>query len=256
MAISPLTISELFASGRSAADIMEAAAASGVTLAQLDGVSSWAPIWHPASWPGGARKRFDFSAEQNLDMASALGLDSVLLAGAFDPGALELDVLVESFGVFCDAARDRGMRVELEFVPFWGIPDLPAAWDIVQLADRPESGLLVDTWHLQKGTADFERDLALLETIPPQRLANIQLADATLESASDTVFGENRFRRFPGDGELAIDRVVSIIAGKGGLRRVGAEIFGAEIDQLTNAQAGERCASSTRDVLDRVGLGS
>jgi sugar phosphate isomerase/epimerase len=118
MAISPLTICELFASGRSAADVLESAVASGVTLTQLDGVSSWAPIWHPESWPGGARKRFDFSAEQSLAMASALELDSLLLAGAFDPGALELDVLAELFGAFCDAARARGMRVVLEFVPF------------------------------------------------------------------------------------------------------------------------------------------
>ena len=57
--------------------------------------------------------------------------------GGFPAGALSEDVLIQRFARFCDAAGERGMRVELEFVPFWGIPTLELAYRIVRTADRP-----------------------------------------------------------------------------------------------------------------------
>jgi sugar phosphate isomerase/epimerase len=127
-----------------------------------------------------------------------------------------VEVLVESFAAFCDAAAARKLRVELEFVPIWGLGTLQLAWDIAREANRPESALLVDTWHLQKGSPDFESDLQLLATIPAQRLANIQLADATLAMQSESLHRESGLRRFPGDGDLENDRIVSVIAAKVG----------------------------------------
>jgi sugar phosphate isomerase/epimerase len=159
---------------------------------------------------------------------------------------------VEAFGNFCDAAAMRGLRVELEFVPFWGIPDLGAAWDVVRRAGRPNAGIPVDTWHLQKGSADFERDLQLLAELPPDIVTNIQLADAQLASEAENLYAQGRLRRFPFDGELAIDRIARIVARNGTLRRIGTEIFGAAIDELSNVEAGRRSASATRAVIERT----
>jgi sugar phosphate isomerase/epimerase len=249
MAISPLTISDLLTSGIGAEQVLSQARDHGVTLTQLDGVASWAPSAGSAHTSSGLRARFAFSADQCLEMCTALGLDSILAAGVFDLGAHPLEVLVGSFGRFCDAAATRGIRVELEFVPIWGIPDLATAWEIVRRADRPNAGLLVDTWHLQKGSSNFEADLLLLESIPAGQLANLQLADATCSPEADALFDQNRFRRFPGDGELAVGRIARIIAAKGGLRRIGTEIFGRVIDDLSAEEAGRRSAAASRSVL-------
>jgi hypothetical protein len=111
MAISPLMIHQLLATG-STAGIIAHAHQSGVTLSDLDGVASWAPLWHednPMPW---IRERFNFTSAQRLDMASATGLTSVLVAGAFDRGALDIDTLTEHFGAFCDDAAARDIRVE------------------------------------------------------------------------------------------------------------------------------------------------
>jgi sugar phosphate isomerase/epimerase len=253
MAISPLMISQLIASGMSPTDMIAVARGSEVTLSHMDGVSSWTPLWHQADPLPHIKARLDFSAEQCLNMAEAVGLQSILVAGAFDRGALPLGVLEDAFGNFCDAAAKRGMRVELEFVPFWGIPDLPVAWEIVRQADRPNGGLLIDTWHLQKGSTDFERDLRLLGTIPAGRIVNVQLADAALTPQADTLYAEGRFRRFAGDGELAIERMVDLVCAKGGgLDWIGPEIFGEAIDSLSSAEAGRRGAASMRSILQRV----
>lgn len=250
MAISPVTIHQQLAAGWMADDITAEAEGNGITLTQLDGVASWAPIWHQAKPAPTVRKRFAFSAEHCLDLASAVGLDSVLVAAAFDIGALETTQLIEPFATFCDSARARGLRVELEFVPSWGVPTLAMAWDIVRTADRPDTGLLIDTWHLQKGSPDLAADLELIGTIPGDRLASIQLSDATVVRRADELDTDTHFRLFPGDGELALETITAAIAARGGLRRIGTKIFGPAIDQLALDQAGRRCAQSTQRVLN------
>jgi sugar phosphate isomerase/epimerase len=252
MAISPVTIHQLLAAGWTADDITAEAEGSGITLTQLDGVASWAPIWHQAVPAPTVKQRFAFSAEHCLDLASAVGLNSVLIAAAFDIGALETAQLIEPFAAFCDSARMRGLRVELEFVPFWGIPTLEMAWDIVRTADRPDTGLLIDTWHLQKGSPDLAADLELIGTIPGDRLASIQLADAAVMRRADELYTDGHFRLFPGEGELALETITATVAARSGLRRIGTKIFGPAIDQLALDQAGRRCAQSTQRVLDRL----
>jgi sugar phosphate isomerase/epimerase len=254
VAVSPLTISQLYEEGFDARDIIDEARRNNLVLKQLDGVSSWAPIRHQAHAAPALKQRFDFASDQCLDMAVALGLDSVLALGAFDRGALPMDVLVRDFGRFCDAAAAVDLRVELEFVPYWGIPDLPAAWEILRGTNRPNAGILVDTWHLQKGSSDFERDLQLLAQIPTRLITSIQVADAMLATEADSIQSEGRLRRFPGDGELAIERIVKIADRDGTLRLVGTEIFGRAIDGLSNREAGNRCAIATKAVITRAGL--
>jgi sugar phosphate isomerase/epimerase len=249
MAISPLALEQMLSAGETAATVLAAAQAAGISLSQLDGMSSWAPQWYGADLSPALRERFNFSARRCLELAEQFRLDSIVAVGLFDLGALPLDALIDAFGTFCDAAASRGIRVELEFVPYWGIPDLATAWKIVSGAGRPNSGIMIDTWHFQKGSVNFAADLGLLATIPARYLWSVQLADAMVAAEADSLRGEGRLRRFPGDGELALEQVVAIVAGKGGLRRIGAEIAGVHIDGLPVTEAGRLLGQTTRDLL-------
>jgi sugar phosphate isomerase/epimerase len=249
MTIKPFMISQLLSSGRTAEDIVAEARANKVTLTAMDGVSSWAPLWYPADSLPHIKARLDFPAKECLDLAEAVGLQSILVAGVFDRGALPSDVLIKSFGDFCDEAAKRQMRVDLEFIPFWGIPDLPTAWEIVRQANRPNGGILVDTWHLQKGSTDFEHDLQLLASIPRGVIQSIQIGDAKLKPQADSLREEIRFRLFPGDGELANDRILKVLATTGGIRWIGPEVFGAAINDLSNIDAGRRSKTSLQSVI-------
>jgi sugar phosphate isomerase/epimerase len=161
---------------------------------------------------------------------------------------------VESFGNFCDRAKSRGLRVDLEFIPFWGIRDLTTAWHIVRTADRENSGVLVDTWHMQKGSTDFTHDIALLQTIPGERLVSVRLCDARIEPQAGTLLDEiiEVGRGFPGEGELAIDLMLGIILGKGGLRDVGPEILSPSLASLAPTEIGARAGNSTRQAIARA----
>lgn len=251
-ALSPLTLHELLVSGHDRQWIRAEAEARGVRLAQLDGAASWAPIPYADDLPTPLKQRFDFSGTEVLDLAEAAGMDSVLACGAFAAGTVPLDELVASYAAFCRTAEHRGLRVELEFVPFWGIRDLATAWEIVRRADRPNGTLMVDTWHLLRASHEPQAALDLLSDIPEEKVTGLQLADASLSPQSDTLFGEGRFRRFPGDGELDLDTVVRLLLGRGGLLTVGAEVFGEAVDGLSTEEAGIRAAETTRAALARA----
>jgi hypothetical protein len=87
LAVSPLTIHQLLNSESDGAAIQTAAARYGVRLAQLDGATSWAPIRYAEHMAEPLKAGFDFSSMQILDLATVAGMDSILAAGAFDPGA-------------------------------------------------------------------------------------------------------------------------------------------------------------------------
>jgi hypothetical protein len=109
---------------------------------------------------------------------------------------------------------------------------------------------------LLKGSADPAAALAVLDTIPGGKLTGLQLADALIAPQAATLWGEGRFRRFPGDGELDLARIALLLLRKGGLLNVGAEVFGQAIDDLDPDQAGMRAAASTFRILEsaRAGL--
>jgi sugar phosphate isomerase/epimerase len=252
-AVSPLTIRQLLESGLDGAAIQAEAGRHGVRLAQLDGATGWAPARYAEHMPDALKARFDFSDIQVLDLAVTAGMDSVLAAGAFDPGTFPVEVLAACFAAFCDRAADRGLRVELEFVPFWGIPDLATAWDIVHTADRANGTLMIDSWHLLKGSADPAAAVRLLAEIPGEKLTGLQLADALRTRHADTLYAEGRLRRFPGQGELALADLTRVLIAKSGLIRVGAEVFGQAIDDLTPEEAGRSAAFTTASILNAAG---
>ena len=108
---------------------------------------------------------------------------------------------------------------------------------------------MVDTWHLLKGSTDPQAGLRLLEEIPSRWVTGLQLADALVTSQAPTLYGEGRYRRFPGEGELPLDSVIRLLLAGDGLQSVGPEVFGAAIDELGTVTAGVRAAQTTRDAL-------
>ncbi len=105
----------------------------------------------------------------------------------------------DDFAGLCDRAAQHGLSCTLEFVPFMPVCDAATAWQIVQQADRPEAGILVDSWHCFRGTTTD----ADLRKIPGERILAVQVNDAP-EQASENLVHETLHQRLP-PGEGAID---------------------------------------------------
>jgi sugar phosphate isomerase/epimerase len=241
-------------SGFSARDLRNKAADMGVSFEFLDGFTSWAPITTPASapsWLSGALASLDVGVEESFRICDELGMTNIVAVAAFDPNELHLNQQIDAFGYFCQRALARGKWIDLEFIPMLGIADLATAWEIVRQAGSPNCGILFDTWHFMRGNPDFD----LLKRIPPNRIVNIQLADA-----ANTVKGANlwedahRHRQYSGEGELPIVRMLEAIQSSGAVRSIGPEVFSDEAVRLPPAEVGRRAAKTTGSVATAAKL--
>jgi sugar phosphate isomerase/epimerase len=251
LAVAPEAYRQAISSGISAKDMLAMASDKGVILGHLDTLTDWAPTRVPTEIDAGLRARFDVTADECFCICEALGLKTILAVAGYDKGAFPLEILIDGFGRLCDRAARYGLWVDLEFMPFWGLPDLASAWAIVGGAPRDNAGIMVDTWHFSKGNPDFE----LLHSLPGEIFVSVQVADAMKGQRGTTLFEDTvRFRKFPGEGELPVVEILTILQAKGHLRRIGPEVFSEEADALSPVAAGKRSAESLGQVLAAAGI--
>ena len=148
-----------------------------------------------------------------------------------------IEVLAESLASVCVRARSSGMRVNVEFIPFLGIPDLATAWAAVQLCGDPEIGIVMDTWHFFRGKPDND----LLASIPGERIGAVQVSDALADPVGSLETDCLHHRLPAGLGSFPLGETLSTLETTGGLNDVGPEIFSDRFDQqsaATNARQG------------------
>ncbi|MES2492515.1 MAG: sugar phosphate isomerase/epimerase [Pseudomonadota bacterium] len=258
LAIAPNRAKALMKQGLTAANLVDMAAEQGLRYSQLDGIATWVENWRatkgdPAlnAW---IESLFDIDLVEALEIGEALGATAAVAVPFFDEGSIPHPQVVENFRNFCDTATQYGIEIHIEFIPFWGVPDLPGAAAIVAAADHANSGIMVDTWHLQKGSSDFQRDMELLRTIPAKWLKHVQLADADRTAHAETLAGDVMFRKFPGEGELALAEMLTIIAARGNLASIGPEVVNAGLADMPLAEIGDLAGRTTRNLLAQVGI--
>lgn len=239
--------------GWSDADIVTMLGDHGLVVAEVD------PAWW---WPPGAadvripteldsERIFAFDEDELFAVAEAIGAQSVNAVDVLG-GTWSLDDAAEAFAALCDRAAERGLLVQLEFLPWSKIPDLEAAWFVVMTAGRANGGIALDAWHyFRSGSAG-----PLLRAIPGARVIGLQLCDAPTTPEPDPVHATLHERLLPGDGELALGSLVSDLRAIGAVAPVGVEVFSDDLDALDPHEVGRRAGAALRRVCQSPGTGS
>ena len=246
LVVSTDTIDEAAQSGLSLPEMKRIAEDAGVPIRHYDSLTAWAPIRLPSWAPARMRARFDVSLARALDICDLLCVTNIVAVAAFPRNSVDQERLIEGFADLCDLVAKAGIRVELEFMPILGVPDLATAWDIVRGATRNNSGLMLDTWHFVKSGSSIE----LLRSIPGEYLRSIQLSDGYADLRGKDLFEDMiQWREFPGEGELPVLDLFKIASSVGKLRHVGPEVFSKRADSMAAREAGTRSGAAMRAIL-------
>lgn len=210
--------------------VKAALAATGLVLMDVEAVWLW-----PETKPEALRPALEAGAE--------LGARNLLIAGN-DP---ERERLTERFVALCGMAREYGMGVGFEFIPYTALNSLSYAHDILKTAEQPNAGLLIDALHLHR-SGGSPADVA---AIAPALIAYGHLCDAPADSPGpDAIRTEARSARlYPGDGGLPLAAFLRALpAGKPlALEAPSAAYEGDDVDKA------RRAGAASRELLASVG---
>jgi sugar phosphate isomerase/epimerase len=176
-----------------------------------------------------------------LDLAAELGARHVLTVGN-DPDAGRL---AANLARFCAAAKDRGLRIMLEFIPYSTLRTLAEAAATLRQVAPADAGILVDALHLSRSGGD-PADLAAHD---PALFSYAHLCDAPAAiPPAEAIRPEARGARlYPGEGGLWLDRFLAAFP-PGTPMAVEAPIA----DALPVEARARRAGAATRALLDRL----
>ena len=247
LAISPVLYRSLKAAGWSDQRIREYPRDHGIRLSAYDGFSDWAPLRYGARLPDAAKAIFDVSQDDCLAICEALELRSICATAAFETGEVSIDAMRDGFGAFAARAGAIDVRVDLEFLPMWAIPDLNTAWDVLGGCKQVNAGILLDTWHFMRGNPD----MTLLRSLPAGVIQCVQLADASATPRSADLFEDTLlYRQFPGEGELPLVDILQALMEHQMPVSIGPEIYSLEANGMSANEAAERAAGGSQSVID------
>lgn len=240
LSLSPLEVTLAEERGTTPQELGRRVRAAGLEIV-LDGLMNWY-----AGEPLTTSRTAMFTADEVLRLCAAVRAVS-LTVFARPTCEVPFDEVAESFRTLCDRAAVVGTNVMLEFMPMLAIKDLSTASAIVQTADRPNGGLLFDTWHFFRGNPDF----AALDELPGHRIFAVQVADGGSEARGS--LAEDTFhRRLPGDGCFDLPRVLRTLDRIGALGWVGPEVISPTTAAMPPTDAARTAVSRVRDLVSLV----
>jgi sugar phosphate isomerase/epimerase len=169
--------------------------------AELMGLSGWTD-----SSPTGRSLAFA-QAEAAFQMAADLGCSVVIAWPPQEP--VEFVAAARAFADLCRLAQPFSVQVALEFLGNCsGVNTVAAAWEIVELAEAPNGGLVLDTFHFYRGGSALE----MLDPVPGDKILHLQDSDSVDMPRHEL---EDRHRVYPGEGAIPLDPLLAAVREKG-----------------------------------------
>lgn len=210
----------------------------GLTVAGIDCLLDWIPGDAVPDYP-----MFKATERQLYQAADALGGNWINIAQAFGP-RIDFADTAARYKAICQRAAERHLAVSLEFIPWSGIPDLPAALALIEATGMPNARVAIDAWHFFRSNSRFED----LRRVDPARICNIQLNDAPAQPAAD-LQAETADRLLPGKGDLDLARLIATLRAIGVQEPWGIEAYSPGLAEQDPLAAGRQCGDTMRSVL-------
>jgi sugar phosphate isomerase/epimerase len=213
----------------------------GLGVAELDGAIDWLP--------GVSLDDRALSIDEAVDAAAGIGARSISvveISGGRIGDGLSIAQLADGFSRFCERAAASGLLLHIEYFPFSGIVDLQTALDVANAASQPNGGVLVDTWHHQRGpdAGDLRRLVDAAEAV-----LGIQLNDAAVVADADVRHECMHGRVLPGHGLATGAGMITALRSGGCVAPIGIEVYSDELQAMDPRDAALAARRATERVL-------
>ena len=198
-------------------------------------------------------------AKSMLEMCAALGSEVLLACSSTSRHATQdLDAIARDLRKLAILAVPLGIKVAYEALS-WGrtVNEFTTSWDLVCMADCPNLGLGLDSFHVFAAKTPLDS----IDTLDPARIFLVQLSDFMWQettSFEERMATARTFRVFPGEGVHSSELADLVLR----LDRIGYrgdysfEVFNDDYQQLPLNTVAQRARRSTlwlrEDVLHRA----
>jgi sugar phosphate isomerase/epimerase len=170
------------------------------------------------------RALFD-EAQRLIDAAAILEARSVGVLCLTDP----TNEIIDRFNRIADRAQAADVMLSLEFGSGIAVNSIAAGLAIVDQVGPDRIGLVVDTYHYSIGPSTW----ADLETVPLDSVLIVQFDDAASPVSDDLAYETTNRRRWPGEGELELERFADTLKARGWDGIVCVEVLSPETRALS-----------------------
>lgn len=182
-------------------------------------------------------------AERKLDLMEELGAPLMLVCSNVAPDAIDDDERAAAqLRELAERAGRRNLRIGYEALS-WGtrVKTFDRAWALVEKANHPNLGLILDSFH----TLALPDDWSSLSQLPGQRIFFVQLADAPRLGMNALTLSRH-FRNLPGQGDLDVPGFLQSVLATGYTGTISLEIFN---DDLRAAPTRQTANDAMRSLL-------
>jgi sugar phosphate isomerase/epimerase len=198
-------------------------------------------------WASGERRvRSDKVRKDLLEAAEGIGAQRIKVGPDMQAQPWNLDEWAAAFYSLCDEVKEVGCRVALEFMPFSNLRNLTMGRDVVEAADHPAGGLMIDIWHVERSGTTY----AELEALPLRLIAGVELNDAMRDVVGSLWEDTVERRRFCGEGEFDLATFIKSMRNVGWRAPWGVEILSKELRCMPLRVGVARAAKSARAVIE------
>lgn len=188
-------------------------------------------------------------AEAKFEVMNRLGTDLMLVCSNVGTATIDDDELAaRQLSQLADRAAVHGIRLAYEALA-WGkyVDDYRRSWKIVELADRPNLGVCLDSFHiLSRG-----HDSAEIENIDPAKIFFLQLADAPALDM-DVLSWSRHHRLFPGEGDFDLVKFMTHVVRAGYAGPWSLEVFNDTYRQTETVRTAAHAQRSLVWLADRT----
>ena len=194
---------------------------NGIDFVELEFIQDWFV-------DGEEKEASDVRKAMLLEASAALGAHHVKV-GDFFRKVTPMPKLIDSFAALCEDAAQFDAVIGFELMPGAMIETLEESMDMVEGANAPNGGIILDLWHVVKLGIPYARAAA----IPAHRLVHVELNDGYLvrPEGMDFVTEVTEHRAFCGEGEFDVRGFVEAMWNGGYRGPWGIEVLWIELRQ-------------------------